>query len=109
MVQEQSLFLSLAPSPSPYLRYHGYPGALAILVLGLLGTLPSVPASGACAAYRRARDHESRRPLRIRQSLKKSEMNNLVEGISEWSENDCNTTKTIWSGYWGAYLRKGTY
>ena len=94
------MFLSLPPSP--YLRYHGNPGGLGYprypRYPGDLA-LPSVPASGACAAYRRARDHESRRPLRIRQSLKKSEMNNLVEGISEWSENDCNTTGTIWSGY----------
>ena len=73
---------------------------------GILGTLPSVRVEvrgrvrlSACPAYRRARDHESRRPLRIRQSLKKSELNNLVEGISERSENDNNTKKTIWSGY----------
>ena len=83
---------------------------------GILGTLPSVRVEvrgrvrlSACPAYRRARDHESRRPLRIRQSLKKSEMNNLVEGISERSENDNNTKKTIWSGYRWAFLREGTY
>ena len=52
----------------------------ALDILGILGTLPSVPASGACAAYRRARDHESRRPLRIRQSLKKSELREYQKG-----------------------------
>ena len=48
---------------------------------GILGTLPSVRVEvrgrvrlSACPAYRRARDHESRRPLRITQSTENEEI-----------------------------------